>query len=107
MKLPNGERTDLGTKIEDYVLNPMHWEGRHKARVFDSALGITLVNRKVLRFRLADMAILVRTANLNLVFIFLHGGSIPSVVERLNDRTLERAPVGLFLAIILFKTVHY
>jgi hypothetical protein len=42
MKLPNGERADLGSKIEDYVLNPSHWEGRHKARVFESMLGITL-----------------------------------------------------------------
>jgi len=49
MKLPNGDRADLGTKIEDYVLNPRHWEGRHTARVFESVLGITLANREVLR----------------------------------------------------------
>jgi len=49
MKLPSGDRADLGTKIEDYVLNPRHWEGRHKARVFESVLGITLANREVLR----------------------------------------------------------
>jgi hypothetical protein len=49
MNLPNGERADLGTKIEDYVLNPSHWEGRHKARVFDLTLGITLRNQELLR----------------------------------------------------------
>jgi hypothetical protein len=49
MKLPNGDRADLGTKIEDYVLNPLHWEGRHKARVFESMLGITFANGDVLR----------------------------------------------------------
>ena len=49
MKLPNGDRADLGTKIEDYVLNPRHREGRHKARVFESALGIGLDNREILR----------------------------------------------------------
>ena len=49
MKLPNGDRADLGSKIEDYVLNPGHWEGRHKARVFESMLGITRSNRHVLR----------------------------------------------------------
>ena len=49
MKLPNGDRADLGTKIEDYVLNPRHREGRHKARVFESVLGITLANGEVLR----------------------------------------------------------
>ena len=31
------------------VLNPAHWEGRHKARVFESVLGITLANQGVLR----------------------------------------------------------
>ena len=49
MKLPNGARADLGTKIEDYVLNLQHWEGRHKARVFESVLGINLTNGDVLR----------------------------------------------------------
>ena len=58
MKLRNGERADLGTKIEDYVLNPSHWEGRHKARVFESVLGITLTNQAVLR-----EAILAAAAN--------------------------------------------
>src|SRR5262245_4365276 len=49
MKLPNGDRADLGSKMEDYVLNPSHWEGRHKARVFESMLGITWGNQQVLR----------------------------------------------------------
>ncbi len=49
MKLPNGERATIGAKLEDYVLNPSHWEGRHKARVFESVLGITLNNRDALR----------------------------------------------------------
>jgi len=48
MKLPNGENADLGSKLEDYSLNPLHRQGQHKARVFESALGITLANRKVL-----------------------------------------------------------
>jgi hypothetical protein len=48
MKLPNGDRADLGTKIEDYVLNPTPWEGRHKARIFESVLGITSSNQQLL-----------------------------------------------------------
>lgn len=48
MKLPSGERADLGTKLEEYVLNPLHRQGRHKAHVFASALGITLASRNVL-----------------------------------------------------------
>ena len=43
---PNGDGADLGTKIEDYVLNLRHWDGRHRARGFESALGITLANRR-------------------------------------------------------------
>ena len=49
MKLPNGNRADVGDKNESYTLNPFHREGRHKARVFASALGITLDNMDVLR----------------------------------------------------------
>jgi hypothetical protein len=49
MQLPNGERADLGTKLEEYVLNPLHREGKHKARMFESVLGITLANAQVLR----------------------------------------------------------
>jgi hypothetical protein len=49
VKLPNGGRADLGRKLEDYVLSTQHREGRHKARVFDSALGIGLTNRDLLR----------------------------------------------------------
>ena len=47
MILPNGDRADLGTKLEDYSLNPIHREGQHKARVFASVLGITMENADV------------------------------------------------------------
>jgi hypothetical protein len=50
VKLPNGDRADLGTKLSDYVLNPKHRHGCHKARVFQSSLGITRENQQ----RLAD-----------------------------------------------------
>jgi hypothetical protein len=50
VKLPNGDRADLGTKLSVYVLNPEHRHGRHKARVFASSLGITQQNQQ----RLAD-----------------------------------------------------
>jgi hypothetical protein len=49
MKLPNGKRAELGTKLDDYVLNPLHPHGKHKARLFETALGITLLNAEVLR----------------------------------------------------------
>ena len=56
MKLPNGERADLGTKLEDYSLNLLHRDGRHKARVFQSALGITLADAGALREALRQAA---------------------------------------------------
>ena len=49
MRLPNGERADLGTKLGAYILNVGHPEGRHKARRFESTLGITADNAELLR----------------------------------------------------------
>ena len=49
MKLPNALAADLGTKVEDYILNPEHREGKHKARLFESVLGITRSNADVLK----------------------------------------------------------
>jgi hypothetical protein len=48
VKLPNSDRADLGTKLSDYVLNSEHRRGRHKARVFESSLGITRENQQLL-----------------------------------------------------------
>jgi hypothetical protein len=56
MKLPNGVCAVLGTKLEDYSLNPFHREGRHKARVFASVLGIGLSNVAVLREAILNAA---------------------------------------------------
>lgn len=56
MKLPNGSLAALGTKLEEYVLNPLHREGKHKARVFETVLGITLANADQLRHALLNHA---------------------------------------------------
>ena len=56
MRLPNGIKAELGTKIEDYVLNPLHRDGRNKARVFEAILGITLADAPLLRRALLDAA---------------------------------------------------
>ncbi len=56
MRVPNGDRADLGSKLEDYSLNSAHRHGQHKARVFESALGITLANADVLRTALRQAA---------------------------------------------------
>lgn len=45
MKLPNGERAVVDMrKLAEYVLSPDHLYGQHKARVFQSALGLTLAD---------------------------------------------------------------
>src|SRR5437762_9401080 len=56
MKIPNGNRANLASKLEDYSLNSTHRQGQHKARVFESVLGITLANADVLRTALRHEA---------------------------------------------------
>lgn len=49
MKLPNGDSAEIPMqKLMGYCLNPNHSKGKHKARVFQSALGITIQNANVL-----------------------------------------------------------
>ena len=50
MKLPNSERAVVDIqKLRDYCLSSGHPRGRHKARVFLSALGLTAENAEELR----------------------------------------------------------
>jgi hypothetical protein len=50
MKLPNFEHAVIDIrKLQDYCLNPHHDEGKHKARVFISALGMTTDDAEELR----------------------------------------------------------
>lgn len=57
MRLPNGEKAVVNiVKLRDYCLNPGHPEGRHKARVFRSALGIGPEGAAGLRNRLRAAA---------------------------------------------------
>jgi len=42
MLIPNAERAVVDVrKLRDYCLNPEHDEGKHKARLFTAALGMT------------------------------------------------------------------
>ena len=55
MKLPNGEAAIIEIeKIRDYCLSPAHPRGRHKARVFYSRLGMTVIHAEELRAALHD-----------------------------------------------------
>jgi len=58
MKLPNGDRAIIPIeKLTDYCLNPEHPDGKHKARVFASAMGITRQNAEELRDLVSRAAI--------------------------------------------------
>jgi hypothetical protein len=58
MKLPNAEASIVEIeKLQDYCLNPGHPRGRHKARVFQSLLGMTAAHAQELRAALIDAAL--------------------------------------------------
>lgn len=57
MKLPGGESAIVDReKLSEYCLNPDHPRGKHKARVFKAALGITAENVDELRAALVAAA---------------------------------------------------
>lgn len=57
MRLPNTEVAIVEIeKLRDYCLSPGHPRGRHKARVFQSLLGMTAAHAEELRVALIDAA---------------------------------------------------
>lgn len=57
MRLPNGDRAVVEiAKLRDYCLNQTHPRGRHKARVFESALGLAHQDAAKLRAALLEAA---------------------------------------------------
>ena len=57
MRLPDGGQAVVPEgKIEAYCLSADHPEGRHKARVFASALGLTRADAPYLKRRLLEAA---------------------------------------------------
>lgn len=57
MKLPNGDRAELGDKLERYSLNLQHPEDKDKAIMFRNRLGITLENKEILEATLLKSAV--------------------------------------------------
>jgi hypothetical protein len=50
MTIPYADRAEVSIeKLRDYCLSPLHDEGKNKARVFSSALGITASDAEALR----------------------------------------------------------
>ena len=57
MKLPNAERAVVEIeKVRDYCLSREHARGRHKARVFEAALGLRSGDAELLRDALLQAA---------------------------------------------------
>ncbi len=55
MKLPGAQHAVVDVnKLRDYCLNPLHPRGRHKARVFASALRLVQADAEYLRVRLLN-----------------------------------------------------
>jgi hypothetical protein len=53
MMLPGGDRAQVDIeKLRDYCLNHNHQRGRHKARVFSTALNLTQSDAETLRAQL-------------------------------------------------------
>jgi hypothetical protein len=58
MKLPNPHRAVVEIrKLRDYCLNVDHPVGKHKARVFKAALGLTVQQADWLRNRALELAV--------------------------------------------------
>ncbi|NER48447.1 MAG: hypothetical protein F6J92_17430 [Symploca sp. SIO1A3] len=57
MKLPNGNKAQLGDKLERYSLNLEHPRGKHKAIIFKARLGISLENKEILENALLEAAV--------------------------------------------------
>lgn len=56
-KLPNGDRAVVPLeKFTEYALNPQHPSGRHKARVFQAARGLTLADAAFLQETVRQIA---------------------------------------------------
>ena len=56
MKIPNPEKAVVEIrKLRDYCLNPEHRIGKHKARLFKAALGLTVEDAEALRTVLHDV----------------------------------------------------
>ncbi|MBA3570602.1 MAG: hypothetical protein H0W34_01230 [Pyrinomonadaceae bacterium] len=56
MPIPHAERAEVDIrKLRDYCLNLDHEEGKHKARLFVAALGITADDAQDLRRALLEM----------------------------------------------------
>lgn len=87
--LPDAHRAIIESeKLRDYVLSPDHDQGKHKARVFQSALGIDRGSWEYLREQIAVGVVEaevseVRTGRYGMRY------SVAMLIEGLNGQTHE------------------
>ena len=63
MKLPNADTAVVDiAKLRDYCLNPNHPVGKHKARVFNSALGLAAGDAEYLCDAILEAALILDVA---------------------------------------------
>ena len=87
--LPNARRAGIPPeKLRDYVLSSEHEYGKHKARVFASALGI---DREDWEYLCDQIASRVEEAEVSEVRAGRYGVrySVPMLIEGLNGQTHE------------------
>lgn len=59
VRIPNADQAIVDVeKLRDYCLNPSHPRGRHKARVFAAALGLTSDDAEILRTALLQTVLI-------------------------------------------------
>jgi hypothetical protein len=90
MLLPHAERAEVDIrKLRDYCLNPEHWEGKHKARLFAAALGIAADEAADLRVVLLEI-ILTQDAQLGLLDEYGQRYSVDFLLEWRGRRAMIR-----------------
>lgn len=73
MKLPNGDQAAIDPrKVTDYCLNSEHDDGRHKAHLFETLVGVNLDNADLLLDALEQAA--------------LTGEAIPGKLDKYGQR---------------------
>jgi hypothetical protein len=96
MKLPNGKLAIIPMdKLTGYCLNPNHPSGRHKAKVFASALGITIENATDLQTLIMQAVIsgeVIQQASTEFGQLYKVDWEIPGHEETITLRTLWEIP---------------
>ncbi len=91
MTLPNPDRAVVDVrKLRDYCLNPAHDEGKHKARVFAAAVGMTAGDAEALRDILLQ-AVQTREAQLGYRDVYGQRYLVDFVLEWRGKQALIRS----------------